>query len=120
MSWVVAGVGVDVVDIARIARARSGRSDVIAHVCAPEELPAPGDDVWAASLWAGKEAVAKALGTGLWQSGVDWLDIRLGRDRSVRLFGQAARHAGDARFALDFTRRGPLLLAVAIRWTRAA
>ena len=115
----VAGVGVDVVDVARIARARSGRTDVLAHICAPEELPAREDALRAACLWAGKEAVAKSLGTGLWQAGVDWLDIRVGDDGAVRLFRAAAARAVDSEIHLTYAPCGPLLMAVAIRWTTA-
>lgn len=112
---VVLGVGVDVVEVARVARVRRGARDVMDHVCAPDERPAPGDDTGAACLWAAKEAVAKTLGTGFWQSGVDWLDIRIGPDREVRLSGPAAARAAGSTIALDFVRRGDLVLAVAIR-----
>ncbi len=114
----VLGIGVDVVDVARIARARQGRSDVLAHVCAPEELPDRADERRAACLWSGKEAVAKSLGTGLWQAGIDWLDIRLGLGGEVRLYREAARLAEGSEIHLDFAPRGPLLIAVAIRWGR--
>jgi phosphopantetheine--protein transferase-like protein len=112
----ILGIGVDVVDVARIARARNGRSDVLAHVCAPEEMPDRDDDHRAACLWSGKEAVAKALGTGLWQAGIDWLDIRLGRAGEVMLYREAARLSAGSEIHLDFAPHGALLLAVAIRW----
>jgi len=111
----VLGVGVDVVEVERVARVRRGARDVMDHVCAPEERPAPGDDVRAACLWAGKEAVAKALGTGFWQNGVDWLDIRIGPAAEVRLFGAAASRALGSEVELAFVLRGALVLAVAIR-----
>ena len=111
----ILGVGVDVVDVERIARVRRGARDVMNHVCAPEERPAPGDDVGAARLWAAKEAVAKTLGTGFWQSGVDWLDIRIGPGRAVRLSGAAAVRAAGSEIALDYVQRGAVILAVAIR-----
>jgi phosphopantetheinyl transferase (holo-ACP synthase) len=112
---VVLGVGVDIVDVERVARVRRGARDVMDHVCAPEERPAPGDDLRAACLWAGKEAVAKTLGTGFWQSGIDWLDIRIGPRAEVTLHGAAATRAAGSTVDLDFVRRGPHVLAVAIR-----
>ena len=75
----VVGIGVDVVQLARIVRARS-RSDLMRHVCAPEEGVADLDDPTAARIWAGKEAIGKALGSGFWQDGVEWSDVLLGPD----------------------------------------
>lgn len=109
------GVGVDIVDVARIARLRNGRRDVLGHVCRPEELDGAVDDERAASLWAGKEAVAKAIGTGLWQSGVDWKDIAIDRSARVTLWGEAARRSASTRVEVAFARRGGLMVAVAVR-----
>jgi holo-[acyl-carrier protein] synthase len=33
-----------------------------------------------AARFAAKEAVAKALGTGIWREGIGWTDIEVGRD----------------------------------------
>ena len=109
------GVGVDVVSVSRLARIRS-RREVLEHVCAPEEGPLVTDDLGAARLWAGKEAVAKTLSTGFWQQGVDWLDIRFDEQGQVRLLGRAARIAGPSQFALDYTRMDDMVIAVAFRW----
>jgi phosphopantetheinyl transferase (holo-ACP synthase) len=109
------GVGVDVVSVSRLARVRS-RRDVLEHVRAPEEASLVTDDLGAARLWAGKEAVAKTLSTGFWQQGVDWLDIRFDEKGSVSLLGRAARIAGPSQFALDYTRMDDMVVAVAFRW----
>jgi len=111
----IVGVGVDVVEVGRLARLRGGRRDVLGHVCRPEELVGAIDDDRAASLWSGKEAVAKAIGTGLWQAGVDWKDIAIDRASRVTLWGEAARLAGATRVEVAFARRGTLMVAVAVR-----
>lgn len=112
----VVGVGVDVVSVARLARARARRPTLIELICAPEECAAAADDRRAAELWAGKEAIAKTLGTGFWQEGVGWPDVRILPDGRVRLCGRAARLAGDTVVTLATARDGDHLVAVALRW----
>ena len=121
--WWLAGVGVDVADVARLARVRS-RRELLTHVCAPEELPPPADrarvsDRFAAQIWAAKEAVAKSLGTGFWQAGIGWPDVRVGPDLVVRLAGAARSLAGPARFDLAFEAEGTrpeVVVARVLRW----
>ncbi|MCB9544744.1 MAG: 4'-phosphopantetheinyl transferase superfamily protein [Myxococcales bacterium] len=110
----VVGIGVDVVQLARIVRARS-RSDLMRHVCAPEEGVADLDDPTAARIWAGKEAIGKALGSGFWQDGVEWSDVLLGPDLRVRLAGRAAALAAGDRFVVAFAEADGHILAAAWR-----
>lgn len=96
----VVGLGVDLVEIARVERllARYGER-FIHHLMDPDEaghLPAPGParaDAVALAV-AGKEAASKALGTG-WSRGVRWRDVVVVREPqpSVRLHGRAAEVA---------------------------
>ena len=108
------GLGVDVVSIDRITRVRS-RRDLMAHVCAPEELTTPMTDLRAAQMWAGKEAVAKALGTGFWQAGVEWRDVRFDAQWLVSCHGPAARLLGDSTVSVEFRRDGDRMVAMALR-----
>lgn len=110
----ITGIGVDVVRVERITRVRS-RHDLLAHVCAADEPVAGVDDLTAAKLWAGKEAIAKCLGSGFWQQGVDWTDVRLWPGFVVRLHGRAAELAGGDTFSLTFTELDGHLLAMALR-----
>ena len=110
-------MGVDVVGVSRLARARARTPGLLARVTVPAERVGV-DDLRAAQLWAGKEAVAKALGTGFWQAGVDWRDIRLGGDDTVSFHGRAQALAGGSVIALGFTHEGDRLIAVAFRWRR--
>jgi holo-[acyl-carrier protein] synthase len=93
----VVGLGVDLVETARVERllARYGER-LVRRLMDPEEagrLPDPGPDrVRAVALAiAGKEAAAKALGTG-WSRGVFWRDVVVAREPepAVRLRGRAA------------------------------
>ncbi len=113
----VAGIGVDVVSVSRLARVRGRQGRLLEHVVADEELVGGVDDLRAAQLWAGKEAVAKTLGTGFWQHGVGWPDVRIARDRKVTFHGKAAALAAGSTVALDFAVDGDTLVAVAIRWS---
>ena len=108
------GLGVDVVSIDRITRVRS-RRDLMTHVCAPEELKTPMTDLRAAQMWAGKEAVAKALGTGFWQAGVEWRDVRFDARWAVSCHGSAADLLGDSAVSVEFQRDGDRMLAMALR-----
>ena len=111
----IVGVGIDVVAINRLARLRAWRPSILELVCAPEEKAISGTDERAAQLWAGKEAIAKSLGTGLWQSGVDWKQIRILENHAVQLSGAAARVAGESRVSVTFSALESSVLAVAIR-----
>jgi holo-[acyl-carrier protein] synthase len=53
-----------------------------------------------AARFAAKEAVAKALGTGIWRCGIEWTDIEIlndpvSREPHLVLHGAAATRAGE-------------------------
>src|SRR5262245_56069579 len=110
----VIGIGLDLVETARVARAleRFGER-FVKKLMDPEEaggLPAsPSERALALALAvAGKEAASKALGTG-WSQGVRWRDVvvTVGPKPAVRLDGRAAAVArargssGRGRLALN-------------------
>jgi holo-[acyl-carrier protein] synthase len=117
----VIGIGLDVVETARVERAlaRFGERFVGKLMDQGEAsvLPA-GDPERARSLAlaiAAKEAASKALGTG-WSRGVRWRDIvvSIGEEAGVRLQGRAAgvaRELGSSgRGRLRLEVRGPLVI----------
>ena len=69
-----------------------------------------------AGLWAAKEAVLKALGTGITVPlrEVEILHGELGAPR-VALHGKAAEIAGDSVFHLSITHEGNMAAAVCVR-----
>jgi len=74
--------GVDLIEIERIQTAidRHG-SRFLARVYTARELVyCQGRVESLAGRFAAKEAVAKALGTGIWRHGVGWTDIEVLRD----------------------------------------
>ena len=96
----VVGLGVDLVELGRVAKAldRWG-SRLVAKLMDAEEagrLPADGAERAQALALAiaGKEAASKALGTG-WSRGVRWRDVevRLRPEPAVGLRGGAAARA---------------------------
>jgi holo-[acyl-carrier protein] synthase len=80
------GIGLDIVDIARIAELRQRHGDSLGrNIFLPEELDyclsrANADECLAARF-AAKEAVMKALGTG-WAEGVSFMGIEVTREAS--------------------------------------
>ncbi len=115
MTGEILGIGVDIVDPARIARVRA-RQDIMGHVMADEEeFLFPLSDGDAANIWATKEAVAKTLGTGFWQEGVRWTDIRLRPDGGVAFHGPAAVLAGECIVDIERKQVGGYLVVTAIR-----
>jgi holo-[acyl-carrier protein] synthase len=73
------GIGVDVIEIARIekAMAEPGFAEYILH---PSESPAGVEPGPLAGRWAAKEAVAKAVGVHL-----AWHDVRIREDLRVEI-----------------------------------
>jgi holo-[acyl-carrier protein] synthase len=113
-------VGVDLVEVERIARL------VTRYDAAAERLFTPGELEYCrsrphrchehmAARFAVKEAVLKALGTGL-SGGIRWTDVETvvgpGGRPQVKLAGAAAEHAGDM-VALDVSISHIASLAVA-------
>jgi holo-[acyl-carrier protein] synthase len=102
-------VGVDIVEIPRIAQAVERWGDrFLARVYTPGELAfAHGRSAQLAARFAAKEAVMKALGTG--RHGVSWREVEVVRRRGqrpqVQLHGRAAVRAA----ALSL---GPLALSL--------
>lgn len=70
-----------------------------------------------ASLWTGKEAVAKALGTGVWQRGVAWHELGLRMNGEVCLTGGAAEVATGSQLRWFTRQRDGHQLAYAWRWS---
>jgi len=98
----IVGVGVDVIEVERLQRVLDRHGDrFLRHVyCEEERRRAPAvrraAAVYYAGRWAAKEAVAKALGTGI-GAACGWTEIRVGRRGNgkpdVTLAGAAARTA---------------------------
>ena len=117
----VIGIGLDVVETARVERALARFGErFVGKLMDPGEaswLPAgdPGRALSLALAIAAKEAASKALGTG-WSRGVRWRDVvvSIGGEAGVRLQGRAAEVArelgssGRSRLRLEV--RGPLVI----------
>ncbi len=92
--------GVDMIEIERVNQAVAAHGDrFLDRVFTPAELAyCQGRRESLAARFAVKEAVAKALGTGIWRQGVTWTDIETlsdpesGAPRLV-LHGSAAAQA---------------------------
>lgn len=122
----LAGVGVDIVDIARIERAIGRNPHFAQRVFTEEERaycerkPRPAEHY--ACRFAAREAVLKALGTGF-SGGIGWQDVSVTRDEAGRphamLAGRAAEVAQahgveEIALSLSFTHDYAVANAVAI------
>jgi len=115
------GLGVDVVEVARVARLLARHRDrFLARCFAAGEVQRPGDAAHLAGLLAAKEAAFKALGTG-WDGGVGWRQAVVRRDGSggprLELAGEAARRAASlavARTHLSISHDAGIAVAVVV------
>jgi holo-[acyl-carrier protein] synthase len=118
----IAGSGIDVIEIARIQQVvdRFGARFL-------DRVYLPAEQAYCkrkrnaaesfAARFAAKEAAAKALGTGI-SHGVNWLEIEVVREPSgrptLRFHGRAAQIAGQlgvVRSALSLTHTGQIAVA---------
>lgn len=97
------GIGVDIVDIERMAELRQRHGERMQHILfRPEEaaycLARANPDECLAARFAAKEAVMKALGTG-WAEGVSFVGIEVVREESgkpgIRLHGSTLEKAKE-------------------------
>jgi holo-[acyl-carrier protein] synthase len=90
-------VGVDIIEIDRIAQALDRwKERFLQRVYTPKETAfCQGRPDRLAARFAAKEAVMKALGTGI--RGIGWKDVEVNRQNgkppTIHLYGRARRHA---------------------------
>jgi holo-[acyl-carrier protein] synthase len=120
-------VGVDIVEIARIARtlARFGERFLRRVYTQAEVAYCRGRPAQLAARFAAKEAVAKALGVGIfWREGVYWRDVEVVRDPrgkpGIRLHRGALERAQQAGLggwavSLSHSREYAVAMVVATR-----
>lgn len=117
-------VGVDIIGVARVNRAvHRWRERFLHRVFTPEELAAcHGRAESLAGRFAAKEAVLKALGTGL-DNGICWRDVEIlphPGGLQVRLHGKAWEHAqalGLTAWAISISHSDGFAAAVAIGYS---
>jgi holo-[acyl-carrier protein] synthase len=89
---VIVGVGVDVVEVQRLARALDRTPGLAARLFTDQERDRPVESL--AARFAAKEALAKALGV---PGGLRWLDAEVvqleGGRPTLQLTGSVAEHA---------------------------
>lgn len=117
----IVGLGLDVVEVARIAQALARHGDrFLARCFTPGELSRPSDPQHVAGLFAAKEAAFKALGTG-WGQGIGWHHVVTARDHTgkphLRFRGAAqnlARTMGVRQIHVSVSHQRLLAVAVVI------
>lgn len=122
----IVGLGIDVIEVTRVRSSleRFGHRFETRVFTEAERAYCQARKARAAESYAlrfaAKEAVAKAMGTGI-RRGIDFADIEVETDRlgrpSVRLHGlaeAAARKRGIACFHLSLTHEGALAVAFAV------
>lgn len=94
--------GLDLVEIERVQASVDRFGDrFLRRIYTDAELAiCNGRSTSLAARFAAKEAVAKALGTGVWRSGIDWTDIEILNNPATRephlvLHGAAAERAWE-------------------------
>ena len=110
-----AGVGIDLLEVDRLERALERRPRLAERVFTPAELEyarargRPGRHL--AARFAAKEAVIKALGTGVPPGQIQ---IEAGEPPAVRLSGRAAEAAAGRDVSISLTHSRDTAAAVAI------
>lgn len=111
------GIGVDLTDIRRVQRYVDASPSFLAMSWTDrEQEQCAGRVDRLASRWAAKEAVMKALGTGLGRTSPDDIEILTddtGRP-AVHLLGDTAAAYADTDVKVSMTHEGPWAMAVAI------
>ena len=113
---VIVGIGVDLVDIARLDRALRRTPALAARLFAEGERGAPAASL--AACFAAKEAVAKALGA---PPGLRWADVEIVHDQAGRpglvvrgTVADAARRLGVRRWHVSLTQDGGVSVAFVV------
>ena len=121
----IVGHGIDIVEVSRIAQMRADHAERFLTRCFTEaeraySTPNRRCDEHLAARFAAKEAVLKALGTGL-TGGVEWTNIEVVRDAAgrpgLRLTGAAdtlARQRGIDAWSLSMSHTDHYAVASAI------
>ncbi len=113
--------GVDIIEIARLEQALTRHGDAfLRRIYTPAEIERYGDRPQSlAARWAAKEAVAKALGTGI--GPVGWTEIEVLADErrapTLRLSGRAAalaRELGLSEWAVSLSHTDELAIAFVV------
>ena len=100
------GVGIDVIEVSRIAHAMEDPG-FVAHVLTDQERSLNPDAERLAGVWAAKEAVAKAVGVHL-----KWHDVEIGEASTARIVPGAATDGLSIRISISVS--GGMAVAVAI------
>jgi holo-[acyl-carrier protein] synthase len=118
--------GVDLIEIERVAAAidRFGLR-FLERIFTPAELVVCANKADSLAVrFAAKEAVAKALGAGIWRTGIDWTDIEVLRDTEsgeprLILHGEAAEQSrrlniSQWSISLSHARRDAIAFVIAV------
>ena len=116
-AWgVIVGIGVDLVDIARLDQALRRTPALAARLFTEGERDAPAASL--AACFAAKEAAAKALGA---PPGLRWADVELVHDQAGRprltvrgTVAEAARDLGVCRWHVSLTHDGGVSVAFVV------